>query len=43
MRSKEHDDEEEQFRRAIEESKRELDGPGTGKRGGKRLRDDSEE
>lgn len=41
MRSKEHDDEEEQLQRAIEESKREAD-PG-GRRGGKRGRDDSEE
>jgi hypothetical protein len=44
MRSKEHDEEEEAFRRAIEESKREVVGSGTGKRGGKRVREvDSEE
>jgi hypothetical protein len=43
MRSKEHDDEEEQFRRAIEESKREIEGPETGKRGSKRARDGSDE
>lgn len=43
MRSKEHDDEEEQLRIALEESKREVEGPGTGKRNGKRGRDDSEE
>ena len=43
MRSKEHDDEEEQLRKAIEESRREVEGSGTGKRGGKRVRDDSEE
>lgn len=40
MRSKEHDDEEEQMRQAIEESKREV---GTGKRNGKRSREDTEE
>ena len=39
MRSKEHDEEEEQFLRALEESKREVEG----KRNGKRARDDSEE
>lgn len=46
MRSKEHDDEEEQLKRAIEESKREVDtvgGSGTGRRYGKRARDESEE
>ena len=44
MRSKEHDEEEEAIRRAIEESKRDNPGSGTGKRGGKRVRDvDSEE
>ena len=40
MRSKEHDDEDEQLRRAIEESKREVEG---GRRNGKRGRDDSDE
>ena len=39
MRSKEHDDEEEQIRKAIEQSKREVES----KRNGKRSRDDSEE
>lgn len=43
MRSKEHDDEEEQLRRAIEESKRGLAGSGNGRRNGKRGRDDSDE
>lgn len=43
MRSKEHDDEEEQLQRAIEESKRDTEGVGSGKRTGKRSRDDSEE
>lgn len=43
MRSKEHDDEEEQIQRAIEESKREVEGGSGGKRNGKRARDDSEE
>lgn len=44
MRSKEHDDEEEQLKRAIEESKREVEGSETGgRRNGKRSRDDSEE
>ncbi|KAF2716290.1 hypothetical protein K431DRAFT_298770 [Polychaeton citri CBS 116435] len=47
MRSKEHDDEEEQLQRAIEESKRDTEGTGTGtgtgRRSGKRSRDDSEE
>lgn len=42
MRSKEHDDEEEQLQRALEESKREHD-PVGGKRGRKRSRDNSEE
>lgn len=43
-RSKEHDDEEEQLQRAIEESKREVEVPGNGgRRNGKRGRDDSEE
>lgn len=42
MRSKEHDDEEEQLKRAIEESKR--DAPGTtSRRLGKRARDETEE
>ena len=43
IRSKEHDDEEEQFRKAIEESRREVDPTSTGKRGGKRSREDAEE
>lgn len=43
MRSKEHDDEEEQLRIALEESKREVVGSGTGRRNGKRARDESEE
>ena len=43
IRSKEHDDEEEVLRRVIEESKREVEGSGTGKRGGKRMRDGSDE
>jgi len=43
VRSKEHDDEEEQLQRAIEESKRAVDGSGTGGRAGKRGRDDTEE
>lgn len=42
MRSKEHDDEEEQMRKAIEESKREVD-TGNGRRNGKRSREDAEE
>lgn len=42
MRSKEHDDEEEQMRQAIEESRREVD-IGTGRRNGKRSREDNEE
>ncbi|KAK5697640.1 Histone deacetylase complex subunit [Elasticomyces elasticus] len=40
MRSKEHDDEEEQLRRALEESKKEVDGVPTGRRNGKRGRDE---
>jgi hypothetical protein len=43
MRSKEHDDEEEQFRRAIEESRRDVEPSTNGRRNGKRARDDSEE
>lgn len=44
IRSKEHDDEEEQLQRAIEESKREVDPVGgTSRRTGKRARDDSSE
>ena len=43
MRSKEHDAEEEQMQRAIEESKREVGSGGNGRRNGKRGRDDSEE
>lgn len=43
MRSKEHDDEEEQLRRAIEESKRGLGGNGNGRRNGKRGREESDE
>jgi hypothetical protein len=43
MRSKEHDDEEAQIQRAIEESRREVAAGGNGKRNGKRARDDSEE
>ena len=43
MRSKELDEEEELLRRVIEESKREVEGSGTGKRGGKRMRDASDE
>lgn len=39
MRSKEHDDEEEQLQRALEESKKE----NAGRRNGKRARDDGEE
>ena len=42
IRSKELDDEEEQLRQAIEESKRE-GGTGAGRRNGKRARDDSSE
>ena len=42
MRSKEHDDEEEQMRIAIEESKRGLSGT-NGRRNGKRGRDDNDE
>ncbi|KAK5170599.1 Histone deacetylase complex subunit [Saxophila tyrrhenica] len=41
MRSKEHDEEEEAIQRAIEESRREVDG--SGRRNGKRARDDSSE
>lgn len=43
MRSKEHDDEEEQLQRAIEESRRDAEPTGTGRRSGKRGRDDSSE
>lgn len=44
MRSKEHDDEEEQLKRAIEESKREVEGAeSNGRRSAKRGRDESEE
>ncbi|TKA73045.1 hypothetical protein B0A55_08124 [Friedmanniomyces simplex] len=43
MRSKEHDDEEEQLRRALEESKKEVDGAVTGKRNGKRAREDTDD
>ncbi|KAK0319739.1 Histone deacetylase complex subunit [Friedmanniomyces endolithicus] len=43
MRSKEHDDEEEQLRRALEESKKEVDGAGSGKRSGKRAREDNDD
>jgi hypothetical protein len=44
MRSKEHDDEEEQLKRAIEESRREVDGVvGSGRRVTKRGREDSSE
>lgn len=44
MRSKEHDAEEEQLRRALEESKREVEGTASnGRRNGKRGRDDSDE
>lgn len=47
MRSKEHDDEEEQLRRALEESKREASigtsGTGGGRRAGKRAREEGEE
>ncbi|RMZ14852.1 hypothetical protein D0860_01916 [Hortaea werneckii] len=43
MRSKEHDDEEEQLRRALEESRREQEGSGNGRRNGKRTRDESED
>ncbi|KAI7085069.1 hypothetical protein KC356_g6205 [Hortaea werneckii] len=43
MRSKEHDDEEEQLRRALEESRREQEGSGNGRRNGKRARDESED
>lgn len=42
MRSKEHDDEEEQLRRALEESKRET-APANGRRAGKRAREENEE
>jgi hypothetical protein len=42
MRSKEHDEEEEQLQKALEESKKEV-GSGNGRRAGKRGRDDSEE
>lgn len=40
MRSKEHDEEEEAIQKAIEESRREVE---SGRRNGKRARDDSEE
>lgn len=44
MRSKEHDAEEEQLRRALEESKREVEGTASnGRRNGKRGRDDSDD
>lgn len=43
MRSKEHDDEEEQIQRAIEESKREVGTTGNTRRIGKRSREESEE
>jgi hypothetical protein len=43
MRSKEHDEEEEQLLKALEESKRDVEGPTTGRRNGKRVRDASEE
>jgi len=44
MRSKEHDDEEEQLLRALEESKREVESAApSGRRNGKRGRDDSDE
>ncbi|KAK5109866.1 hypothetical protein LTR62_006473 [Meristemomyces frigidus] len=44
MRSKEHDDEEEQLQRALEESKKEVgDGNGTGRRNGKRGRDNGDD
>ncbi|KAK3117958.1 Histone deacetylase complex subunit [Teratosphaeriaceae sp. CCFEE 6253] len=43
MRSKEHDDEEEELRRALEESQKEIEGAGTGRRNGKRGRDDTED
>lgn len=43
MRSKEHDAEEEQIQRAIEESRREVESAVGGRRNGKRVRDDSEE
>jgi hypothetical protein len=43
MRSKEHDDEEEEFQRALEQSKRDVEGSTGGKRNGKRGRDDSDE
>lgn len=44
MRSKEHDDEEEQLQRAIEESRRDAEPVGgTGRRSTKRGRDDSSE
>ena len=42
MRSKEHDEEEEELQRALEESKREV-AAGNVRRNGKRARDDSEE
>lgn len=42
-RSQLHDDEEEQLKRAIEESKREAEGTGSNARRTKRGRDDSEE
>lgn len=43
MRSKEHDVEEEQLQRALEESKREVGDAGTGRRTAKRGRADSDE
>ena len=43
MRSKEHDEEDEQLRKALEESKREVEGAGNGKKNGKRSREDNEE
>ncbi|WPH03216.1 Hypothetical protein R9X50_00609300 [Acrodontium crateriforme] len=42
-RSKEHDEEEEAFQRALEESKREAEGSVTGRRSGKRGRDETDE
>lgn len=43
MRSKEHDDEEEQLQRALEESKREVESTGNGRRVGKRGRENGDE
>ena len=43
MRSKGIDDEDAQLQKAIEESRKEAEGPGNGRRNGKRGRDDSEE